>query len=132
MSKFSLTFFIIFTICFLLFANPTSAALLNTGKIQDLNANLNSFATSTEYNTSVTLENRISTVIRIFLSLLGTVFLFLMFWTGNNWMQAAGNDEKVKEAKTGIRNLLIGLVLVIIAYALSSGFGGLLAKLLTT
>lgn len=114
------------------FLNPAGAALINTNKSQELTNNLNLTAAQTEYNTSVTLENRISTVIRIALSLLGSVFLVLMFWAGNNWMQAAGNEEKVKKAKTTIMNLLIGVVLVLLAYALSAGFSGLLVRTLLT
>ncbi|MDP2944471.1 MAG: hypothetical protein Q8N57_02775 [bacterium] len=112
--------------------SPAEAALINANKTQEYNNNINTLADQTDYNTSVTLENRISTIIRIALSVLGAIFLVLMFWTGNNWMTAAGNEEKVKKAKTAIRNLLIGLVFILIAYALSSGFSGLLVKNLLT
>lgn len=112
--------------------SPAQAALINANKTQEYNNNINTLANQTDYNTDVTLENRISTIIRIALSVLGAIFLVLMFWTGNNWMTAAGNEEKVKKAKTAIRNLLIGVVFILIAYALSSGFSGLLVKNLLT
>ncbi|MCX6794992.1 MAG: hypothetical protein NTY31_03365 [Candidatus Falkowbacteria bacterium] len=117
---------------FIPFLCPAEAALINANKTQEYNNNINALANQTDYDTSVTLENRISTIIRIALSVLGAIFLVLMFWTGNNWMQAAGNEEKVKKAKTAVRNLLIGVVLILIAYALSSGFSGLLVRNLLT
>ena len=111
---------------------PAGAALINTDKANEITGNVNITAAQTEYDTTTTLEDRIATVIRIALSLLGSIFIVLMFWAGNSWMQAAGNEEKVKKAKTSIRNLLVGLVLVLMAYALSSGFSTLLAKTLLT
>ena len=117
---------------FILLAFPVQAALLNTVKTQEFTNNVNTVVQETEYNPNVTLEKIISNIIRLVLSLLGVIFLSLMFWAGNSWMQAAGNEEKVKKAQATIRNLLIGLVLVLVAYALSSGFSGLLTKVLLT
>jgi len=132
MNKFGLTFLFSFIFVFTLLINPTRAALINPNKVQEFNNNINTFADQTNYDTTVTLENRISTIIKLVLSVLGIVFLTLMFLAGNDWMQAAGNEEKVKKAQASIRNLLIGLVFVLIAYALSSGFSGLLVRNLLT
>jgi len=111
---------------------PAQAALISSDKAQEFNKNLNQLATSTEYDTSINLEKMISSIIRLVLSVLGVIFLVLIFFAGSNWMQAAGNEEKVKKAKETIRDLLIGLCLIIVAYALSSGMGGLLAKVLVS
>lgn len=130
MNKISLSLLFSLALISFLFLCPAQAALLNSNKNQQFNDNLNTFAGQTEYDTQITLENRISTIIKIILSLLGTIFLVLMFFAGSNWMQAAGNEEKVKKAQASIMNLMIGLVLVLTAYALSSGFSGLLVKIL--
>ena len=64
------------------------------------------------------LENIISTGIRVFLSILGTIFIVLMFVAGNNWMQAAGNEEKIKKAQSTIKSALIGLIVSLSAWSL--------------
>ncbi len=124
---------IIFLFSFLILsAFPVQAALLNSDKQQEYANNIKATAAATEYDTETTLENRISTIIRIILSFIGTIFIVLTFLAGSDWMQAAGNEEKVKKAKTTIRNLMIGLVLILMAYALSSGFSTLLTRTLIT
>jgi chemotaxis receptor (MCP) glutamine deamidase CheD len=45
-------------------------------------------------------------------------------------MTAGGNEEKVKKAKTTVINLIIGLCLTIIVYALASYLGGLISRML--
>jgi len=72
-----------------------------------------------EPGTELTIEQRISSIIAIFLSLLGVIFFILMIYGGYNWMTAAGDEKKVEKAKDTIRNALIGLVIVIAAYAIS-------------
>jgi hypothetical protein len=128
MKRFGLTF--LFLIIFFT-AVPVSADLLNDAKKNEYTNSISEVVKMTEYSTA-TLEDRISTVIKIALSLLGTIFVVLMFLAGNDWMQAAGNEEKVKKSKQTILNLIIGLILVLAAYALSSALSGLLAKTLLT
>lgn len=124
---------IIFLFLFLILsAIPVQAALLNSAKQQEYINNIKTTAAATEYDTETTLENRISGVIRIILSFIGTIFIVLTFLAGSDWMQAAGNEEKIKKAKTTIKNLMIGLVLIVMAYALSSGFSALLVRTLIT
>lgn len=69
--------------------------------------------------TTVPLEQRIGEIISIFLSFLGVIFLVLMLYAGFNWMTAAGDEEKITKAKSTIRASIIGLMIVISAYALS-------------
>jgi uncharacterized membrane protein YwzB len=128
MKKFGITLLFIFTFLVVL---PTQAALLNDTKKNEYNNNISNLVAMTEYS-QATLEDNISTVIKIALSLLGTIFVVLMFLAGNDWMQAAGNEEKIKKSKQTILNLVIGLILVLAAYALSSALSGLLAKTLLT
>lgn len=57
------------------------------------------------------------------LSLVGILFLVLMLYNGIVWMTAAGNEERVKKALTGIRAAIIGLIVVISAYAITVFIG---------
>lgn len=70
-------------------------------------------------STPQTLEQKISSIISIFLSFLGVIFLILMIYAGFNWMTAAGDEERITKSKETIRAAVIGLVIVLAAYALS-------------
>ncbi len=66
-----------------------------------------------------TLAEIIGTVIKAFLSFLGVIFLILMIYGGYIWMLARGNEQEVARAKNIIRNALIGLIIVLAAYAIT-------------
>jgi len=60
------------------------------------------------------------TVVSAFLSLLGVIFLILMLYSGYNWMIAHGDEQKVTKAKDTLRTSVIGLIIVLSAYAIYS------------
>lgn len=70
-------------------------------------------------STTKPLEERIGEIISIFLGFLGVIFLILMIYAGFNWMTAAGDEEKITKARSTIRAAILGLLIVISAYALS-------------
>lgn len=127
------TIFSILLIFFSLLIFSTASAqagLLSPAKQNEYNNNINDLAVTNAGYNQTSLESLIGSIIRLVLSILGAIFLVLTFVAGNNWMQAAGNEEKAKKAKATIRNLLIGLCVILVAYALSSGMGGLLSRML--
>jgi|GEM_PF-309358 cytochrome bd-type quinol oxidase subunit 2 len=67
----------------------------------------------------MSLDERISSFIGIFLSFLGVIFLILMIYGGYNWMTAAGDEKKIDKAKDTIRAAIIGIIIIIAAYAIS-------------
>ena len=67
-------------------------------------------------------------IIQIFLSLLGAIFIILMLYGGYTWMMARGNAEEVTKAIDLIKNAIIGLVIVMAAYAISYFVLFMLAK----
>jgi len=71
------------------------------------------------FTSNVTFGETIAFVIKAFLSLLGVIFIILILIAGYKWMTAAGNEEKVKEAKDTIRRAIIGLLIVVSAYAIT-------------
>ena len=73
------------------------------------------------YETSAenTVERMISKVITTALTFVGVVFLILAIYAGYNWMTAQGDEEKVTKAKDTLTAAIIGLVIVIAAYAIS-------------
>jgi hypothetical protein len=72
------------------------------------------------FNTSQrSVDPIIGTIISVILSFLGVIFLILMVYGGYIWMMAAGNDEKVTKAKNLIKAAIIGLIIVVGAYAIT-------------
>lgn len=59
-------------------------------------------------------------VVNVVLGFLGIVLLFYFLYGGFKWMTSGGDEKGVGEAKTMIRNAVIGLVIVMASYALSS------------
>jgi len=59
-------------------------------------------------------------VINVVLGFLGIVLLFYFIYGGFRWMTAGGDEKQVDEAKKMIRNAVIGLVIIMASYALSS------------
>ena len=66
-----------------------------------------------------TVAEIISIVIEAFLGLLGIIFIILIILGGYNWMTASGDEQKVEKAKDTIKRAIIGLVIVISAYAIT-------------
>lgn len=58
-------------------------------------------------------------LIRTLLTFLGVLFFLLVLYAGFNWMTAAGNTEKVEQAKTTIGQATLGIGVILIAYLLS-------------
>ncbi len=65
----------------------------------------------------------ISEVVRVALSLLGIIFLLIIIYAGFIWMMARGNEQEVERAKKFIQNSIIGLIIVLSAYAITSFVG---------
>lgn len=71
------------------------------------------------YESSVDLASVVGVVIQAFLGILGVIFLIYMLYAGYNWMIAQGDEEKVTKAKDTIQRAIIGLIVIIAAYAIS-------------
>lgn len=59
-------------------------------------------------------------LINTFLGLLGVIFLLLVVYGGFKWMTAQGAEEDVKKAKDTITQAVIGLIIIMAAYAISN------------
>jgi len=66
------------------------------------------------------LSTTISNIINAVLALVGVVALGVILYGGFRWMTAAGNEEAVGEAKKIITAGVIGLIIVIIGWAVVS------------
>ncbi len=58
-------------------------------------------------------------LINAFLSLFGVIFLILVIYGGYKWMLASGRDEEINSAKDIIKAAIIGLIIVMMSYAIT-------------
>ena len=70
--------------------------------------------------TGLTLAQTVGRIVNGALALLGVVFLVLLVYAGYLWMTARGEEESVKKAQDIIQASVIGLVIVLISYAVAN------------
>lgn len=70
--------------------------------------------------TEKNIENVVGTGINAALSLVGLIFLILMVYAGYLWMTARGEEETIKKAQKIIISTIIGLVITLSAYAITT------------
>ncbi|MFZ2804678.1 MAG: pilin [Patescibacteria group bacterium] len=66
------------------------------------------------------LPTIIGRIINIALGFLGIVFLVLLLYAGFEWMTAQGDEAKVKKARSMITQAIIGLIIIVAAFAISN------------
>ncbi|MFA6130813.1 MAG: hypothetical protein WC730_00930 [Patescibacteria group bacterium] len=66
------------------------------------------------------LPSFIGQIIYTLLSFLGIVFLAFTIYAGFLWMTAGGEAEKTKKAQTLLMNAVIGLIIILAAYAITN------------
>lgn len=59
-------------------------------------------------------------IINVALGLLGIIVLVIVLYAGFQWMTAGGDAAKVEEAKARLRNGIIGLIIILSAYAITA------------
>ena len=65
------------------------------------------------------LPTVIGNILKVVLSFLGLIALIIIVYGGFMWMTAGGTQEKVETAKTLMINGIIGLVIIVLAYAIA-------------
>jgi Na+-driven multidrug efflux pump len=75
-------------------------------------------ATGAEIKTA-DLPTLIGKIISIILGLLGVVLILLIIYSGFLWMTAGGEPKQVDKAQAYIKNAVIGLVVILLAYAIT-------------
>lgn len=107
----------IFVLAFLFLPFLVQGATLNDATtVLDAGAKEMGYQTGTDVN----LEVMVGKAIQAFLGLLGVIFLVIVIVAGAMWMMAGGDTKRVQIAKDWLSNGVIGLVIVLSAYAISS------------
>ncbi len=60
-----------------------------------------------------------ASIIKVLMTFLGIIAVALIIWGGFKWMTAGGNDEQVDEARKIIVTAVIGLIIILAAWALA-------------
>ena len=101
--------------------NLKDAFGVNDGKVDDpLDAVAGTAGYDVKEATAKTgFNTMVSQIIQTALSLLGVIFIVLMVYGGYLWMTDRGNSEQVEKSKKLITAAIIGLIIVVSAYAIS-------------
>lgn len=70
--------------------------------------------------TEFTLATYVGRIITVAISLIGIIFVAQIVYAGYLWMTATGEEEQVTKAKHIIRRSVIGLAIVLSAWAITS------------
>jgi len=65
------------------------------------------------------VRDTIADIIGVALGLLGVIAVIIILWGGFSWMTAGGNDEKVTQARKIIFSGIIGLAIILSAWAIA-------------
>lgn len=119
-----LIFIIIFTIIVLIYPNFSQA--VKPAKDQ-FNSGLKSTGEGAGYDPAKpkNIEIIAGLVIKGILALLGIIFTCLIIYGGYLWMTAHGEEQRVTKAQATIRSAIIGLIIVLAAYAITAFVGQL-------
>lgn len=125
---------ILVIICFFALLSPLfvlAKGTINSG-VADLRNNI---AVGAGFNTKDNPAIVIGNTIGLALGLVGIIFLILMVYGGFLWMTARGESEPVEKAQKIIKAAVIGIIIVMSAYAITmlvtgrlSGGGSMTAK----
>ncbi len=129
MSKiFSIKNLLLIIIAFFLFSgffsNPASALQNAIGGLD----NSAQVGFGKDITNSGSISQTVGKVIGIVLSFVGVIFLILIIYAGFTWMLARGNEADVKKAKDLMYDAIIGLIIIMSAYAITAFVGNSLAK----
>ncbi len=70
----------------------------------------------------------IAAIIRVALGLLGILTTCIMMYAGFKWMTAGGNEDEVASAKKMIYSAVLGLIVILSSYAITSFVIGRISK----
>ena len=85
----------------------------------DLDTGIN-YATGTGLSNTQDIRVTIAKIIRIVIGFLGIVAVGLIMYAGWIWMTSEGNEEKIEQAKKILTNAVIGLIIILSAFAIVS------------
>ena len=97
----------------------TTLAVLVVPTVALAQINLNYKNPSATFNLgSANLESTVIKIVQWVLTLLGLIAVIMIIYGGFIWLTAGGNEDKVSTAKRIISAAVIGLIIVLLAWAI--------------
>ena len=116
-SKHLIAFAIISLLVLPIFVSPVFAQSANSNNLFGVDQVNNGLGNSLAQGDPRTI---IARVINFALGFLGVIAVALILFGGFKWMTAAGNEEKVEEAKKLLGAGVIGLIIILAAWAIAT------------
>ena len=124
-------FAVIFMMAFSMFAVVSTVSASGVGGGTGYDSNVGSGDATTWANTAGNIQERAgighddprsiaANIINIILGFLGILAVVLILFGGFKWMTAAGNEDKVAEAKKLLVAGVVGMIIILAAYALAA------------
>lgn len=103
-----------------------AAVATPSGNLGTFGAPSSAFAPTSGAEAATTLERLLSVALGGFTIVAGLYFLFLLLIAAYGWIGAAGDVAKVKKARDTMRDGLVGMIILVGAYALAGIIGSML------
>ena len=123
-----MSFFIFFIFYFLSVSNVIAGEGADSALAGLDYATNKGFGNGDSHGLTTDVPTAIGKVVGAGLAFIGTLFLILIIYGGFTWMFARGNEQEVAKAKDLITQAVIGLVIVLAAYAITSYIGSSLTE----
>lgn len=106
---------------FITFASVEPAyALLEPGKVTDIKAQAGAVAGDQDTTDAVVDPRMLAfQIIQIFLGVLGTIMMVMVFMSGYWYLTARGREEQITKAMDTMRRAIIGLVIIFASYGIA-------------
>ena len=111
-------FFLFFSLNFVLASDYGLKETVSQGKLKSAFS-----VTSVDSAPGNFISSRLGILIGAILSFIGVIFMGLIIFGGFQWMLARGNEQQVEKARDLIMQAIIGLVIVLSAYAITAFIG---------
>lgn len=73
-----------------------------------------------ELNPGKGVRETVLTIINYFLSFVGLIAVIALIWSGFLWVTSGGDDERYEKGKKGVLYALLGIILILLSYAIVS------------
>jgi len=101
-----------------------SSQVLAQGGVDKALEGLDTAASSAELSqTTLDVPQLIGQILSTVLGFTGTIFFILVVWSGILWMTAGGSQENIKKAQDILKAAIVGLIIVLSAYAITRFVG---------
>jgi hypothetical protein len=107
------------SLIFLTILQLSAGYLVNAAANTAMDEQASALAGAAGLSVNTSLAGIFAVGIQVVLGFLGIIFLFLTLQAGFKWMTSAGNEKNIEEAKGSLKNSIIGLLIVLSAYAIT-------------